>query len=112
MRGWNGPDRSNDDAARRGGDRKPVRRLSPASRSPAGSEPTHLGAGGAFRLFSYHVASAVKDGKLGVLLESFEPPPLPVNIAYMGGGLLPLKVRAFLDFVAPGLKVRLAADLA
>jgi len=70
-----------------------------------------LAGAGTIRLFSYHVASAVKDGKLAVLLEAFEPPPLPVNIVYMGGGLLPLKVRAFLDFAAPRLKVRLAADL-
>jgi hypothetical protein len=45
------------------------------------------------------------------MLEAFEPPPLPVNIVYLGGGLLPLKVRAFLDFAAPRLKARLAADL-
>lgn len=46
-----------------------------------------------------------------VLLQAFEPPPLPVDIVYTGGGLLPLKIRAFLDFTAPRLKVRLAADL-
>jgi DNA-binding transcriptional LysR family regulator len=67
---------------------------------------------GIIRLFSYHVASAVKDGKLSLLLEEFEPPPLPINIVYLGGGLLPLKVRAFLDFAAPRLKARLAGDLA
>ena len=70
-----------------------------------------LAGAGIIKLFSYHVASAVKDGRLVLLLEAFEPPPLPVNIVYMGGGLLPLKVRAFLDFAAPRLKVRLAADL-
>ena len=66
---------------------------------------------GIIRLFSYHVAEAVKNGRLSILLEAFEPPPVPVNIVYLGGGLLPLKVRAFLDFVAPRLKARLAADL-
>ena len=66
---------------------------------------------GIVRLFSYHVAQAVRDGKLSILLEAFEPPPLPVNIVYLGGGLQPLKVRAFLDFAAPRLKARLAADL-
>jgi DNA-binding transcriptional LysR family regulator len=66
---------------------------------------------GIVRLFSYHVADAVRDGKLKIMLEAFEPPPLPVNIVYLGGGLLPLKVRAFLDFAAPRLKARLAADL-
>jgi DNA-binding transcriptional LysR family regulator len=67
---------------------------------------------GIVRLFSYHVADAVQDGRLKVLLEAFEPPPIPVNIVYLGGGLQPLKVRAFLDFAAPRLKARLADDLA
>jgi hypothetical protein len=54
----------------------------------------------------------VQDGRLSLLLEEFETQPLPVNIVYLGGGLLPLKVRAFLDFAAPRLKARLAGDLA
>jgi DNA-binding transcriptional LysR family regulator len=70
-----------------------------------------LAGAGISRLFSYHVAAAVKEGRLTILLEAFEPPPLPVNIVYLGGGRLPLKVRAFLDFAAPRLQVRLAADL-
>jgi DNA-binding transcriptional LysR family regulator len=53
----------------------------------------------------------VKDGRLALLLEEFEPPQSPVNIVYLGGGLLPLKVRAFLDFAAPRLKARLEKDL-
>jgi len=40
-------------------------------------------------------------------------PPLPVHVVHLGGeGLLPLKVRAFLDFAAPRLKARLVGDLA
>jgi DNA-binding transcriptional LysR family regulator len=66
---------------------------------------------GIIRLFSYHVAQAVRDGRLSLLLEEFETPPLPVNIVYLGGGLLPLKVRAFLDSAAPRLKTRLERDL-
>jgi DNA-binding transcriptional LysR family regulator len=71
-----------------------------------------LAGAGIARLFSYHVAQAVKDGRLSLLLQQFEPPPLPVNLVYPGGGLLPLKVRAFLDFAAPRLKARLEKDLA
>jgi DNA-binding transcriptional LysR family regulator len=70
-----------------------------------------LAGAGISRLFSYHFAAAVKEGRLTILLEAFEPPPLPVNVVYLGGGRLPLKVRAFLDFAAPRLKARLAADL-
>jgi len=66
---------------------------------------------GVICVFSYQVAAAIREGKLLVLLETFEPPPLPVNIVYLGGGLLPLKVRAFLDFAAPRLKARLAMDV-
>jgi DNA-binding transcriptional LysR family regulator len=61
-------------------------------------------------VFSYHVAAAVREGRLAVLLEEFEPPPLPVSVVFRGGELLPLKVRAFLDFAAPRLKARLLAD--
>jgi DNA-binding transcriptional LysR family regulator len=71
-----------------------------------------LAGAGIVRLFSYHVAAAVRDGWLSLLLEAFEPPQLPVNLVYLGGGLLPLKIRAFLDFAAPRLKARLAGDLA
>ncbi len=66
---------------------------------------------GIIRLYSYHVADAVRDGRLKILLEEFEPRPLPVNVIHLGGGLVPLKVRAFVDFAAPRLKAQLAADL-
>jgi DNA-binding transcriptional LysR family regulator len=66
---------------------------------------------GIIRLFSYHVADAVRAQQLATVLEAFEPPPQPVNIVYLGGGLLPLKVRAFIDFAAPRLAARLASDL-
>jgi DNA-binding transcriptional LysR family regulator len=70
-----------------------------------------LAGAGIIRLFSYHVADAVRAGGLAVLLEDFEPLPLPVNIVYLGAALQPLKVRAFIDFAAPQLKARLASDL-
>jgi DNA-binding transcriptional LysR family regulator len=66
---------------------------------------------GIIRLYSYHVADAVKAGALTVLLEEFEPRPLPISIVYLGGALRPLKVRAFVDFAAPRLKAQLATDL-
>jgi DNA-binding transcriptional LysR family regulator len=49
----------------------------------------------------------MKDGRLVVALEPYEPAPLPVSLLYAGGRLLPLKLRAFLDFAAPRLKGRL-----
>jgi hypothetical protein len=41
------------------------------------------------------------------VLEEFEPAPWPVSLVYAGQGLLPLKVRAFLDFATPRLKAHL-----
>jgi DNA-binding transcriptional LysR family regulator len=67
-----------------------------------------LAAVGVTRVLSYQVASALKVGSLALVLEDFEPPPWPVNLVYTGRGLLPVKLRAFLDFAAPRLKARLA----
>jgi DNA-binding transcriptional LysR family regulator len=61
-------------------------------------------------VLSYQIADAVHRGDLSVVLEHFEPPPLPVNLIYAGARLLPVKVRAFLDFAAPGLRARLAGS--
>ena len=47
-------------------------------------------------------------GKITLALRDFEPAPWPVSLVYMGKGLLPLKVRAFLDYAAPRLKSRLS----
>ncbi|RUX48473.1 LysR family transcriptional regulator, partial [Mesorhizobium sp. M4A.F.Ca.ET.050.02.1.1] len=44
---------------------------------------------------------------LQAVLREFEPPPWPVRLVHAGQGLLPVKLRAFLDFAAPRLKERL-----
>ena len=61
-------------------------------------------------VLSYQVATAIADGKLRRLLQKFEPAALPVSLVYAGGGRLPQKLRAFIDFVAPKLRARLAQD--
>jgi DNA-binding transcriptional LysR family regulator len=63
--------------------------------------------GGVTRVLSYQIASALRDGALAVVLEEFEPGPSPVSLVYTGERMLPLKLRAFLDFAAPRLKARL-----
>jgi DNA-binding transcriptional LysR family regulator len=50
----------------------------------------------------------VKSGALATLLEEFEPPPLPVSLVYADQRLIPLKLRAFLDYAAPRLRMALA----
>ena len=55
---------------------------------------------------TYQAAKAVADGKLQIMLAKYEPEPLPVNLVHLGPGLLPLKTRAFLDFVASRIRKR------
>jgi DNA-binding transcriptional LysR family regulator len=63
---------------------------------------------GVARVLSYQVAGARRAGTLMLVLRKFERPPVPVSLLHAGQGLLPLKLRAFLDFAAPLLKARLA----
>jgi DNA-binding transcriptional LysR family regulator len=56
---------------------------------------------------SYQVAEAVREGTLVPVLRGFETPPTPVSLVYPSKRLTPLKLRAFLDFVAPRLARRL-----
>ena len=63
---------------------------------------------GITRLGSHHVAAEVRAGRLRVLLEKDEPPPLPVNLLTPHGRLAVPKVRAFVDFAAPRLRAHFA----
>ncbi len=64
---------------------------------------------GITRVLSYQVAAAVAAGKLRLILRPFEPEPLPgASGLCRRQSLLPLKLRAFLDFAAPRLKASLA----
>lgn len=59
---------------------------------------------GVTRVLSYQAARAVADGHLVELLADFEQPPSPVHLVYLPSGLIPLKLRAFLDFATPRLR--------
>lgn len=63
---------------------------------------------GATRLLYYQVAEAIGEGTLMVLLEAFEPKPVPVHLLHAARGHMPLKMRRFLDFAAPRLRQALA----
>lgn len=58
-------------------------------------------------LFLYQVELAVRGRQLQLLLQPFEPAPIPVSFLYSSQGRLPLKLRALLDFAAPRLRARL-----
>jgi DNA-binding transcriptional LysR family regulator len=64
---------------------------------------------GLARANSYQIVDHVRRGALALTLEAFEPPPRPVNLIYNSHARLPLKLRAFIDFVTPRLRARLKA---
>jgi DNA-binding transcriptional LysR family regulator len=61
---------------------------------------------GLIRVLSYQVADAIRDQTLRVVLDTFESVPLPISLVHTGQAPLPLKLRAFLDFVTPRLRTR------
>ncbi|PZO81239.1 MAG: LysR family transcriptional regulator [Mesorhizobium amorphae] len=63
---------------------------------------------GVIHLLHYQVAEAVAAGRLTLLLEAFEAPPVPVHILHAPLGQLPLKMRRFRDVAGSGLRTALA----
>jgi DNA-binding transcriptional LysR family regulator len=59
---------------------------------------------GVTRLLHYQAADAIRAGTLRILLEPFEPKPLPVSLVHVARGQMPLKMRRFMDFCAARLK--------
>jgi DNA-binding transcriptional LysR family regulator len=55
--------------------------------------------GGLTRVLAYQAAEAIKAGRLRIVLQKFEQPPLPIHIVYPTSRLLSAKVRAFIDLV-------------
>jgi DNA-binding transcriptional LysR family regulator len=62
---------------------------------------------GVARLLSYQIENELQSGSLVPILDDFAPEPMPVSLVYPEAGLLPRKVRAFLDWAAPRLRARL-----
>ncbi len=63
---------------------------------------------GVTRVLSYQVAAQQRAGLLDIVLRDFEPEPWQVSLVHAGQGLLPIKLRAFLDFAAPRLRSALS----
>jgi DNA-binding transcriptional LysR family regulator len=55
--------------------------------------------GGLTRVLAYQAAEAIKGGRLRIVLQKFEQPPLPIHIVYPTSRLLSAKVRTFVDLV-------------
>lgn len=63
---------------------------------------------GLTRLYSYHVAEHIRNGRLKIVLADAEHPPLPVHLLAPQGRMSVPKVRAFVDFAAPTLRAEFA----
>jgi hypothetical protein len=50
-------------------------------------------------VLSYQVERELHEGSLALVLECFEPPPLPVHVIYPEARLSAAKARAFVDLV-------------
>jgi DNA-binding transcriptional LysR family regulator len=53
---------------------------------------------------SYQVADFVRDGRLQVVLEAFEPPPRPISLVYPHARLLPARTRVFIEWMKRELR--------
>jgi DNA-binding transcriptional LysR family regulator len=62
---------------------------------------------GLARVMSYKMDAAQRAGTLAIVLEEFEPKPLPVHILYAPRKPIPLKLRIFLNWMTPRLKDQL-----
>jgi DNA-binding transcriptional LysR family regulator len=86
--------------------RVPIRvRLS--STTPDSAVNAAIAGLGIVQATSYQMAPAVEQGLLVPVLRAFEEAPTPVSLVYPTKRLIPLKLRAFLEFAAPRLEQRL-----
>jgi DNA-binding transcriptional LysR family regulator len=85
----------------------PIRSRLTVSDSEAAIEAAIAGAG-ITRVMSYKMEAARRAGQLVLMLEEYEQEPWPVHIVYAERKPVPLKLRAFLNWMTPRLKARLA----
>jgi DNA-binding transcriptional LysR family regulator len=57
---------------------------------------------------SYMVAKQVREGRLVPVLERYAPPAVPVQLVYPESRLVAPRVRSFVDFATPRLRLALA----
>jgi DNA-binding transcriptional LysR family regulator len=63
---------------------------------------------GITRLLSYQIAPLVAAGELKLILQKYEPPPLPIHIVHQEGRHASKKVRTFVDLMSQRLRNDLA----
>jgi DNA-binding transcriptional LysR family regulator len=66
---------------------------------------------GVTNVLSYQVTQPIAEGKLRVVLQDYEPDPIPVHLVHTGQTLVPLKTRRFIEYAVPRLRKSLASEL-
>ena len=79
-----------------------------AVNSADGAIAAAIASAGITRVLSYQIAPAVAAGALRPILSDFDSEVLPVHLVHGNPARLPLKLRAFIDFVAPRLRAALS----
>lgn len=92
-----------------GGGNVPLRARLAVNTAEAALDAAMQGVGLA-RVLSYQASRALQDGRLEPVLETFTPPPLPVNLIHAPQPALPLKIRSFIDFTVPRIKAVLRSQ--
>lgn len=72
--------------------------------SAKGNAAAAIAGAGVARLFDYQIGDEIASGALVPILTDYPDAPRPVHIVYPRQGLLPLKVRSFIDWAAPRLR--------
>lgn len=67
-----------------------------------------LGGIGIARVLQNRLQPYLDSGDLVEILSEYALPPVPVHLIYPQRGMMPLKLRAFLNYVAPRLRARLS----
>lgn len=63
-----------------------------------------MGGWGLAQVLSYQIGSELQEGRLQIVLEEFEPKPLPVHLLHIEGLRAPAKVRTFINFAKDRLR--------
>lgn len=59
---------------------------------------------GLTRVLSYQAAPEIRAGRLRVVLDAFEPPPIPIHVVHREARVTSGRVRAFVDFAVARLR--------
>ena len=75
--------------------------------SPVSAIDATLRGLGLTRAFNFMIDEKLRTGKLVQILANYDGGSLPMHLIYVRQGMLPVKVRAFLDWMAPRLRRQL-----